>query len=391
MKKFKKIGAFVLVVVMMLALSVTAFAAGDGSDSLGTGDTVTIEDRLIAFNPDESSIYAPAVTFNYSIAAGTGGVTITDSDDVQAVVLAGDWSGTDSNGNSISVSGAPTITASNSYSMDDTLNASATGDDTNVKNIEISFESVTFPKPGVYRYTVTREIDDTNSALESADTIVRTLDVYVMEENGTRSIYGYILHDVDGDVDESSTTKYDHYESEYKTSNLTVGKTLVNDSMMNGHKFPFSVTFTGTKNAHIMVDPNEGVSGKATAADMAAGVTSSEPGIANEGIVKYIGIPNGFTATVYETNDVTGTSYRSEGVADTAAAAKVINWTGDTAKSNSASSAAATDVTKTVAFTNTLELISPTGVVMRVAPYVMILTAGIALLLVSKRGRREEA
>ena len=391
MKKFKKIGAFVLVVVMMLALSVTAFAAGDGSDSLGTGDTVTIEDRLIAFNPDESSIYAPAVTFNYSIAAGTGGVTITDSDDVQAVVLAGDWSGTDSNGNSISVSGAPTITASNSYSMDDTLNASATGDDTNVKNIEISFESVTFPKPGVYRYTVTREIDDTNLALESADTIVRTLDVYVMEENGTRSIYGYILHDVDGDVDESSTTKYDHYESEYKTSNLTVGKTLVNDSMMNGHKFPFSVTFTGTKNAHIMVDPNEGVSGKATAADMAAGVTSSEPGIANEGIVKYIGIPNGFTATVYETNDVTGTSYKSEGVADTAAAAKVINWTGDTANSNSASSAAATDVTKTIAFTNTLELISPTGVVMRVAPYVMILTAGIALLIVSKRGRREEA
>lgn len=391
MKKFKKIGAFVLVVVMMLALSVTAFAAGDGSDSLGTGDTVTIEDRLIAFNPDESSVYAPAVTFNYSIAAGTGGVTITDSDDVQAVVLAGDWSGTDSNGNSISVSGAPTITASNSYSMDDTLNASATGDDTNVKNIEISFESVTFPKPGVYRYTVTREIDDTNLALESADTIVRTLDVYVMEENGTRSIYGYILHDVDGDVDESSTTKYDHYESEYKTSNLTVGKTLVNDSMMNGHKFPFSVTFTGTKNAHIMVDPNEGVSGKATAADMAAGVTSSEPGIANEGIVKYIGIPNGFTATVYETNDVTGTSYKSEGVADTAAAAKVINWTGDTANSNSASSAAATDVTKTIAFTNTLELISPTGVVMRVAPYVMILTAGIALLIVSKRGRREEA
>ena len=391
MKKFKKIGAFVLVVVMMLALSVTAFAAGDGSDSLGTGDTVTIEDRLIAFNPDESSIYAPAVTFNYSIAAGTGGVTITDSDDVQAVVLAGDWSGTDSNGNSISVSGAPTITASNSYSMDDTLNASATGDDTNVKNIEISFESVTFPKPGVYRYTVTREIDDTNLALESADTIVRTLDVYVMEENGTRSIYGYILHDVDGDVDESSTTKYDHYESEYKTSNLTVGKTLVNDSMMNGHKFPFSVTFTGTKNAHIMVDPNEGVSGKATAADMAAGVTSSEPGIANEGIVKYLGIPNGFTATVYETNDVTGTSYKSEGVADTAAAAKVINWTGDTANSNSASSAAATDVTKTIAFTNTLELISPTGVVMRVAPYVMILTAGIALLNVSKRGRREEA
>ena len=44
---------------------------------------------------------------------------------------------------------------------------------------------------------------------------------------------------------------------------------------------------------------------------------------------------------------------------------------------------------KEVTFTNTLQLISPTGVAMRVAPYIMMLGAGLFLLLVTRR-REEE-
>lgn len=375
-KTLKRIGVIALVLAMVFSLSAVAFAAGDGSDSIGDGATLTIPDKLIVYNPDETSIYAPAVTFSYTITTGTGGTTITDDENIKAIVKDG--------------VGAPTITASNAYTMADTLTAAA-GGAVNEKDIVIDFSGVTFLSVGVYRYTVTRTITDANGALENSDEIVRSLDVYVKEENGARVIYGYILHDINGDtLNGSSTKKYQDYESEYKTSNLTVSKTLVNDSAMDNNKFPFSVTFANTKGAHIMVDAEKGASGKAAAAAMDAGATTSAPEIANGGIVKYIGIPNGFTADVYETNNVIGTSYKSEGAADTAAAAKVLGWTGDDAKSNTASTAAATDATKTVAFTNTLEVISPTGVVMRVAPYAAMGGAGCLLFVLSKRSKREE-
>ena len=389
MKNLKKILAVALAVVMMAALSVSMFAATIGSTGKveSTDTTVTFKNVLKAYNPDETSIYAPAVSYAFTIAAASGteiGQTITDANSVQAVVKAG--------------VGNPTITALVAWTMDNTITAATAGADNN-KDITVDFSGVTFPAAGVYRYKITREVTDTNNALEQDTTItvaddknVRYLDVYVKEVDGVRSIYGYVLHDVTSDIT-TSTTKSAGFYDNYKTSNLIVSKTLVNDSANNSNKFPFFVTFANTKAAHIKTSNTvDGYSGESTVGTLAAAATSDTPTIAHNGAVKYIGIPNGFTAEVYETNNVTGTTYKSEGAADTAAAAKNITWssTNDANKSNTASSAAATDENKTIAFTNTLEIISPTGVILRVAPFAIILLAGIALFVIARRRRVED-
>ncbi len=404
MKMMKKIVALMMALAMVLAMG-TVFAGETGGESqtgtttattsynLGNGASVTIDNILTVYNPDETSVYAPVVSYAFTIAGATAtndgvGVSVTDKDGIVGEVLSGAADTHKTSGDvEYTVTGTPTVTNPAAYTMDDTLNAAPNGDANNVKEATISFSDVTFSKPGVYRYILTRTVTDTNRVLTAnTDSNTRYLDVYVKEETSnntiTRSIYGYILHEVKTAVGTSTTKSLGFYD-EYHTSNLTVSKTLVNDATMNGNKFPFTVTFAAAKNAHIMV--NAGTDGKAEAVAMDAGATSSAPGIAHQGTVKYIGIPNGFTATVTETNNVVGTAYNSVGVADNAAAALVINYG---ATSNEASTLAAADVTKTVAFTNTLALISPTGYVARIAPYALMLAAGIVLLVLFVKRRK---
>ena len=434
MKKFKKIGAFVLVVVMMLALSVSAFAANMTGESgvigefetpdtpTAQGTSVIIYKEITAYNPEECTVNAPTVTYEYTIAAGSANKNIYDANSHHNPVA---------NAHVLTKAGVgtPTITGTSAGTLalvpgTNTLNASANGT-ANRFPLTVSFEGITFPGAGVYRYVIT---ETTTEAVKNAAGIAEGsgantlyLDVYV---DGDSSIYGYVLFTNDVDIDarenddaaaataagkvegfvDTDTSETVSTADGYYTFNLEIKKVVQNDTYIKTthHQFPFTVTLANTS-VTAAVLPIMTVSVNATQTALTAGAIAGtwNPTIADGASVKYVGIPCGTTVTVYETNDVAGTTYaasvtNADGTVETKNIYNGENSNTATINCGATALQAATEnhtesASKVLTFTNTLLQISPTGVVMRVAPYVMILTAGIALLLVSKRGRREEA
>ena len=319
----------------------------------------------------------------------------------------------------------------------------------NVKLISIDFSKVVFTGAGIYRYTITEslaegfEYDNTGvtetkiSGSETHGSHVRYVDVYVKPtdrkngntpvfQNGLTAdewdIYGFTCFYNDEDITDSDKTEKavkttgfvdgttngstEVLADQYYTYNLTISKTVEGDNFAKlNHQFPFTVIFT---NGDVKKDIQLKTKTNGTVTDFTHEV--GEPtwsGVAtllSGGSIKYIGIPMGTDVEVYETNDVAGTTYkvtttRTNATTQTGTDDMVISGSkptsavSQTTKSADQSTKSVIDTTKneddddahTIAITNTLVTISPTGVVLRIAPYIMILAAGIILLLVSRR------
>lgn len=489
MKNIKRISALVLALIMVLALTATTLAdvslTGGEVGGYTTADTQNVDDKVInlkkeitVYNPDEALVYGPAITYTYAITAASGSelVTITDDTDDHKSGLATTVTAITPNGNT---SAYPTMTGTSAntiaWTNADVLDASADGT-ANYKNLSIDFSDVVFTAPGVYRYKITETANEyvTSGVTDGQIGNIRYLDVYVMRSDafteleakggtagktsyvaGDWKVYGYVCISPESVASNAggttnvttSTAKTDGFVSvpesssgagdsvtgdEYHTYNLTVGKKLMNDTTMNGHKFPFDVAWTagaatGTFQFAVETTGNAQVTStnEASTAKSLSGVDASAlkkvgsadvvgtadkdgtPSIANDGTVKYIGIPTGTKATVTETNDVVGTTYATTATETigTGSATEVV-WTGGTsAKSTdnktatmdpsdttiyAQASAPAADSNVAIQVTNTLSIISPTGVAFRVAPYVLMLCAGIALVLITRRRENTE-
>ncbi len=481
MKNLKKILAVALAVMMLAALSVTAMASGTPATLTNgevggytTADTPNLDNKVVkiqkeitVYNPDETLIYGPQINFAYAITGATGAelVNITDSTStantndpdhysglaVTVTANSGVITGMSATGDG-SATGTPTIVWTN----DDVLEASATGT-ANYKYLTIDFTNVNFGAPGVYRYKIeeTASSYTTSGVTDGTGTAVRYLDVYVMRSDSYDAttleaadwrVYGYVCIDsslgtanvtdattkTNGFVDSDSTASVSTAD-EYRTYNLTIGKTLSGDATMNSHKFPFDATWiagtatgtfqfaveeTGTASATKTPETATAtVNGTAITANSlykvggadAVGTADKDgtPLIANSGTIKYIGIPNGTKVTVTETNDVVGTTYTTTGTETigTGSATDIV-WTGGTSAKSADNKAATMDQSDTTIYeqtaapandsnvaiqvTNALAIISPTGVAIRVAPFVLILAAGMMLLVLSRKSRKAE-
>ena len=446
----KKIWAAVLA-LMILAMSVSAFASDTTLDANGEQgvfqavDTPVAQDKVLVlekelkvYNLNESEVNAPTITYEYKIAKGSAGKSVTDNADKHAA----NQSVTAPTKEGIVAGVTITGTAANeiSFTTADKMAANTDGA-SNKKYLSISFENVVFKGAGIYRYEITEDLKDgfsydNTGVTETTGTHVRYVDVYVKPaetfNNGSTAaewdIYGFTCFYKDEDITDSDKTKNavkttgfvdgtsngstKVLADQYYTYNLTISKTVVGDNYAKAnHKFPFTVILTNsdiTNNIKLNATAGSGVTEydfltTANKPSDIKGVLSIKD-VDDNNSIKLIGIPMGTDVEVYETNDVAGTTYQvttiKDGVEPGTVDAMVISGTRPTSavaqaatKANDQSTKSVIDTTKnadddnahTIAITNTLVTISPTGVVLRIAPYIMILAAGIILLLVSRR------
>ena len=314
------------------------------------------------------------------------------------------------------------------------LNASSAGVD-NTKYITFDFSAIEFGNPGVYRYVITETASAAVAsgqygttgvdAGNNSQTETLYLDVYVRQSASYDAssatpannwdVYGYALFKNDNSIDAtydtdsnepavSAAQKVSAFTTDtYYTYDLTITKTLVNDAMQNLNQFPFGIDFSGSVTgvlpkisgtASITTVPSTWTTAGAIDSAFDVATTDGTLKIANGGTVTIVGIPVGTTVSITEKNNVAGTTY-------SVTTSGADSFTTGTVYYNADSNAAAVTSTTTISgenykthavtFTNTFAEISPTGIAFRVAPYALILAAGIVLFLIARRRKNSDA
>lgn len=429
----KKTVSILLAILMLTGIVGAALAAGASAlddDAVVTDNkTVRFIKEITVYNPDNATVNEPTASYTYTVSAGSADKTIKDGNSQQTATKAG----TGINQIKMASETSQTATTASSVTLTyapnsgTTMSASSTGAK-NTKWVEIDFSSVVFPAAGVYRYQIAESgyTYGSNGVVAGTTGHTRFLDVYVKDaENQSAAanqpddweIYGYALFTADENIDatvepkeKKKTTGFaahtDGAESDdnkktadaYYTFNLTLQKTVVNDSYTKNshHKFPFTVTLSnGTVRENvlpIMTVSNNAEQTPLTAAGVVIGSEVWTPAIADGASVTYTGIPAGTTITIKEKNNVAGTTYQvSSSGADTELAAANVVYnaeSGNATVSIGATAGEAVSANKTVVFSNNLQSISPTGYVARFAPYALMLIGGIVLLIVAMKHKK---
>jgi hypothetical protein len=454
-----------------LATANTAATDTDVAHPLGTAgdkdvehnalnEAVKIKKDITVYNTatNDTNVKEPTATYTYTIAP-VNEITphsIKDADNIEVNAKTGILTAL-----AVSSTTATTATTAQSEtSVATTLTYSPTtgtftakqAGSTNTKWVTFDFSNVVFTNgAGVYRYLITETISTTAGNETKNDTDAYTasgivkgttgnqryLDVYVKQAPVTSGstfdgaqanswdVYGYALFaaTTEENIPFNEATSYkttgfvadqNKTADAYYTYNVTISKTLVNDSVMNSHPFPFKVEFENTDvtaNVLPIVSPvgDNTVFPTLTAGAISGMVldgtnndTAKQIKIANGGSVTFTGIPHGTTLTIDEQNDVTGTTYTvtTEGGDNNYSNINVVSDWAAAANNNTAIAVALNPKTqgdtmnniadKTIAFTNTLTNISPTGVTLRYAPYLAMMGAGIVALPLSLRKKEEE-
>jgi len=408
-KAWKKLSAVLIAATMILAMASTSAADQKYSGLVTnvTNPTTTFDKYLIM---DETTI-VPNVNFEITLEAVTGnpklGIGTTTG-----IVTGVKYNGAEiSDTNKITASFTSTSTTYTAVQTGDDITASQlTGKKYAKDSMTLDFSGVAFTEPGIYAYKLTESLSNTGSA--AVDGTERYLYVYVEDAgieggNNVLDITGYLFTKASDAID--GTGKTTGIINEYPASTLTFGKEVTGNQGSRDKYFKFTVTVSGDnirENDLYTVDNSRAVTN--TTANAATIYETSVMNTANavtqvtgkqlmEGVDFYLqdgnyitilGIPHGSTYNVAEVEE----DYTKENRITIANSS--LDWDssadGVDALSDNPSGTLNSDVH--TGFTNSKEGVIPTGVLMSVAPVVivgLIVVGGIVFFAV--RGAKKKA
>ena len=378
-----------------MIMSAVPVCAANNSYTGVKGGSATFDKYLVM----DQEANVPNASFTYTIAPGKA--KNYDVDNKKVEVLAG--------------VGTPTMTDEDTetagyqlvFKPGDTLNKTLqTGDQVKEfdstkqgyakKTSTVDFSKVTFTEPGIYRYVITET--GTNQAVTNDANDKRYLDVYVIDENGTLKVSGYILHATDSEVGmgdsqgsdgKQTDNKSQGFTNTYDTSNLTFKKEVSGNQASHDKYFEFTVEIKdavpGTVyNVDITGATATSGGNAATIAANANKANVTQLTVGADGTVtqkfylqhgQYItiqGIAKDSTYTVTENKE----DYKSE-------AAVVAGY-----KDPTTGTVVSTDLN--TSYLNTREGTIPTGVIMTVAPFAAVTLLGAAGMVTIKMRKKED-
>lgn len=304
--------------------------------AMAAAPEVTITKSLTVTNSAPAYVVNPATSFTFAIGQGTD---VPGGENTQPIVAG-------PAGGAYFAEGADTITFAPSTAASDSAARS--------KTTQISFDMSKFTAPGIYRYTVT-ETKGTYDGM-SYDETSYNMDVYVVNGTGGLEIATVLFEGAEGDAKTNAT-----FTNTYTTNNLTITKRVTGSQGDKNNPFEFTVTVNGQEGEKFtMVDgttTKEITSGEKVTFDLKDG----------ESVTIY-GLSAGDTYTVDETD---------------------ANENGYTTSVNG-NETGSINTDTTVTYTNDRDPSTPTGVIMNVAPYALMVVIAVAGVAVFMRKRVED-
>ena len=378
-KTFGRVATTLVAGAMLTALAMPAYAA----TPTGTGTLNTMSfDKTLTVN---NTTYGPSVEFTYAI-TGTSG-----KEPVNGVVIKGGVHAED-----VKINGTEETTDDKAVFVagETVSNGKIT------KLVSLDFSGVDFPEPGIYRYKVTETFADAeeNPDIVNGTNTVRYVDVTVKNEmqddtpTGKLVIGSYQILGSDASLVYDPESKEYSYEggtaaksngyedATYTTYDLTLDKVVKGDMGNKGEEFNFTIEFTdgdaGEKFSYGGQEYTFNDQGKVSVTNiMLADATAA---------IKITGLPSDLKYKVIENVP------QSEGYVTTAI---VNNASVNVEEGQNAQTVAEQQKSQKqddVVVTNTRNAVSPTGIVMNVAPYVLLVVVAAAGCFVFLRKRRED-